>query len=229
MEIILRNNYNCKKKINVEEGTIISLQMSNLNAIVNNLLNDYKFININNSQMYFVGENVYEEINLYNKIYNLSLINDVLNILGLDDSFFNKKIENLSYTEKIYLNIIRNLSLDNKKVLFYDVYNYLDYANQKKIKNLLLYLKDKKYIILITSNDVNVLYKLADYSVLWNKNNFEYSKTDDLYSDVEKLLKFKLEVPILSKITYKALKDKNVKLFYSKDVRDIIKDIYKHV
>lgn len=143
--------------------------------------------------------------------------------------FFNKKIENLSYTEKIYLNIIRNLSLDNKKVLFYDVYNYLDYANQKKIKNLLLYLKDKKYIILITSNDVNVLYKLADYSVLWNKNNFEYSKTDDLYSDVEKLLKFKLEVPILSKITYKALKDKNIKLFYSKDVRDIIKDIYKHV
>ena len=119
MEIILRNNYNCKKKINVEEGTIISLQASNLNAIVNNLLNDYKFININNNQMYFVGENVYEEINLYNKIYNLSLINDVLNILGLDDSFFNKKIENLSYTEKIYLNIIRNLSLDNKKVLFY--------------------------------------------------------------------------------------------------------------
>lgn len=227
MEIILRNNY--KKKINAEEGTIISLQASNLNAIVNNLLNDYKFININNNQMYFVGENVYEEINLYNKIYNLSLINDVLNILGLDDSFFNKKIENLSYTEKIYLNIIRNLSLDNKKVLFYDVYNYLDYANQKKIKNLLLYLKDKKYIILITSNDVNVLYKLADYSVLWNKNNFEYSKTDDLYSDVEKLLKFKLEVPILSKITYKALKDKNIKLFYSKDVRDIIKDIYKHV
>lgn len=227
MEIILRNNY--KKKINAEEGTIISLQASNLNTIVNNLLNDYKFININNNQMYFVGENVYEEINLYNKIYNLSLINDVLNILGLDDSFFNKKIENLSYTEKIYLNIIRNLSLDNKKVLFYDVYNYLDYANQKKIKNLLLYLKDKKYIILITSNDVNVLYKLADYSVLWNKNNFEYSKTDDLYSDVEKLLKFKLEVPILSKITYKALKDKNIKLFYSKDVRDIIKDIYKHV
>lgn len=227
MEIILRNNY--KKKINAEEGTIISLQASNLNAIVNNLLNDYKYININNNQMYFVGENVYEEINLYNKIYNLSLINDVLNILGLDDSFFNKKIENLSYTEKIYLNIIRNLSLDNKKVLFYDVYNYLDYANQKKIKNLLLYLKDKKYIILITSNDVNVLYKLADYSVLWNKNNFEYSKTDDLYSDVEKLLKFKLEVPILSKITYKALKDKNIKLFYSKDVRDIIKDIYKHV
>ena len=227
MEIILRNNY--KKKINAEEGTIISLQASNLNTIVNNLLNDYKFININNNQMYFVGENVYEEINLYNKIYNLSLINDVLNILGLDDSFFNKKIENLSYTEKIYLNIIRNLSLDNKKVLFYDVYNYIDYANQKKIKNLLLYLKDKKYIILITSNDVNVLYKLADYSVLWNKNNFEYSKTDDLYSDVEKLLKFKLEVPILSKITYKALKDKNIKLFYSKDVRDIIKDIYKHV
>ena len=36
MEIILRNNY--KKKINAEEGTIISLQASNLNAIVNNLL-----------------------------------------------------------------------------------------------------------------------------------------------------------------------------------------------
>ena len=29
---------------------------------------------------------------------------------------------------------------------FYDVYNYLDYANQKKIKNLLLYLKDTSFV-----------------------------------------------------------------------------------
>ena len=153
----------------------------------------------------------------------------VFDIFGLNDSFFDNKIEDLSYTEKVYLNIIRNLSLGNKKILFYDVYNYLDYANQKKIKNLLLYLKEKKYTIFITSKDVNVLYKLADYSILWNKNNFDYGKTDDLYTNVEKILKFNLEVPVLSLITYKALKNKNVKLFYSKDVRDVIKDIYKHV
>ncbi len=229
MEIILRNSFKYKKKVNIEEGTIVSLQVNNLNAIVKNLINDYKFINIDNNQMFFLGENVYEEINLYCNTYNLNLINDIFDILGLDDSFLDKKLENLSYTEKIYLNIIRNLSLGKKNVLFYDIYNYLDYANQKKIKNLLLYLKEKKYIIFITSKDVNVLYKLADYSILWNKNNFDYDKTDVLYSNVEKILKFKLEVPLLSQITYKALKDKNVKLFYSKDVRDIIKDIYKHV
>lgn len=229
MEIILRNNFNYRKKIDVEEGTIISLQVTNFKAIINNLIDDYRFVNIDNSQVYFLGENVYEEINLYSNTYNLNLIKDIFDIFGLNDSFFDNKIEDLSYTEKVYLNIIRNLSLGNKKILFYDVYNYLDYANQKKIKNLLLYLKEKKYTIFITSKDVNVLYKLADYSILWNKNNFDYGKTDDLYTNVEKILKFNLEVPVLSLITYKALKNKNVKLFYSKDVRDVIKDIYKHV
>ena len=73
MEIILRNNFNYRKKIDVEEGTIISLQVTNFKAIISNLIDDYRFVNIDNSQVYFLGENVYEEINLYNKIYKITI------------------------------------------------------------------------------------------------------------------------------------------------------------
>ena len=57
----------------------------------------------------------------------------------------------------------------------------------------------------------------------------KYDKTEEIYSDVPTLNKYGLDVPTLSYITYKAKEEKNVKLFYSRDVRDIIKDIYKHV
>ena len=37
------------------------------------------------------------------------------------------------------------------------------------------------------------------------------------------------KVPEIVQFTYKAIKKKKVKIDYHKDIRDIIKDIYKHV
>ena len=229
MEMILKDRFNEKKSVDFKEGNITSIQSNYIKNILKNLSNDYSLIYINNNDLYFLGEDVSDEIELYNKVFDYSLILDILDILEVDNSFLKRKVDELSHTEKIYLNIIRNLSFDRKIVLFDDVFKYLDYGNQKKIKNLLMYLKEMMYVIIITSSDVNVLYKLAEYSVIWYKNFFEYGSCDDLYTNVEKLVKSRIAVPVLPLITYKAKVDKNVKLFYSKDVRDIIKDIYKHV
>lgn len=229
MELILRNQFGEEKEVSFEEGSITSIQSNNIKSILNNFLKKYSPIYINNYDLYFLGNSVYNEIELYCGSIDYEFVYELLNILEIDDSFLRRKVSELSYTEKIYLNIIRRLSTIGKIVLFDDVFRYIDYANQKRVSNLLHYLKDNMYTVIITSNDVNVLYKLADYSVVWYKRTYLYGNSDDVYTSVSKFIKNRIAVPILPLITYKAKTEKNVKLFYSKDVRDIIKDIYKHV
>ncbi len=230
MEIILRNKYNEEtSEIDIEQGVITSLQSNDIKTIVTNLKDEYNFATIDNFNPFFLGLTVREELYLYDKEYDNDLLYVLLEILELSDNFLDREINTLSYTDKLYLNIIRNLLTGNNKVIFVDMFKYFDYKNQKKIILLLNYLKDKNYYIIITSIDVDDLYKNSDYSIVWYKQLIDYGKTDDVYNEVDVFIKNKVPAPTLALITYKAKRDKNVKLFYSKDVRDIIKDIYKHV
>lgn len=215
------------KKVELHEGEITSLDSKYTDEIIENL-SDITIID--NETLYFIGTTVESEIGIYNNgMEDYSITLDVLKELGLKNNFLTRKIDTLSFTEKIYLNILRRLSGTSKKVLFKDMYRYLDYRNQKNFKNLLNYLKEKKYIIIITGSDVDIFYKVSDYSIIWDKGIFVYDTTDNVYTSEEVLTNKNINVPSLPLITYKAKEEKNVKLFYSKDVRDIIKDIYKHV
>ena len=224
MEITLDNN---KKTINADiSKTIVSLQEKN-KIILNNLINKYSPIIVDNFNDYFIGNNVINEISHYSKYPEYSLIYEIMDLLNLDKSFLERDINSLSRTEKIYLNILRNISKLDEIIIFLNPFLGLDNYNKKKIIKLLNYLKEK-YIVII-SGDVDDLYRYSDYSIVSNDFELKYDKTDKIYIDVKTLIKYKLEIPTLSYITYKAKEEKNVKLFYSKDTRDIIKDIYKHV
>lgn len=215
------------KKVELHEGQITSLYSKYTDEIIENL-NDITIID--NETLYFIGATVESEIGIYNNgMEEYSITLDVLKELGLKNNFLTRKIDTLSFTEKIYLNILRRLSGTSKRVLFKDMYRYLDYRNQKNFKNLLNYLKEKGYMIIITGSDIDILYKVSDYSIIWDKGIFTYDTTDNVYTNEEVLTNKNINVPSLPLITYKAKEEKNVKLFYSKDVRDIIKDIYKHV
>ena len=230
MEIVLKNKYEEEaSEIDLNAGAITSLQSNDVKTIVTNLVKDYNFIAIDNYNPFFLATEVSDEIKLYAPNYDSNLLTYLLEILDLDFSFLDRKINTLSFTDKIYLNIIRSILKGEDKLIFVDMFKYLDYSNQKKIVLLLNYLKEKNYYIIITSIDVDDLYKYSDYSIVWYKQMIDYGKTLDVYSEVDVLVKNKITAPTLALITYKAKKDKNVKLFYSKDVRDIIKDIYKHV
>ena len=215
------------KKVELHEGQITSLDSKYTDEIIGNL-SDITIID--NEALYFIGTTVESEIGIYNNgMEDYSITLDVLKELGLKNNYLTRNIDTLSFTEKIYLNILRRLSGTSKRVLFKDMYRYLDYRNQKNFKNLLNYLKEKKYIIIVADSDADNLYKVSDYSIIWYKGIFVYDTTDNVYTSEEVLTNKNINVPALPLITYKAKEEKNVKLFYSKDVRDIIKDIYKHV
>ena len=228
MEVILDNGFK-KKNVDLKTGNIISIQSNDIKNILKNLKNDYQFNYVCNKYLFFVGSTVIDELEKYVGEFSYLFLEELLHILDIDSSFLERKVNTLSYTEKLYLNLIRNLIDENKKVIFNNIFSVFDNYNQRKLINLLKYLKEKDYILIISSKDVNFLYKLSDYSIVWSKKCFEFDNTDDIYTNVELLLKNKFMVPVLPLITYKAKTEKDVKLFYSKDVRDIIKDIYKHV
>ncbi len=226
MEIKLRNGLKTKS-IDIERA-IISLQYKD-QTILDNLISDYNAVVIDNTKLYCVANTVLDEITIFNKYPELNFLGDVIKFLGEDNSFFSREVKELSNTQKIYLNILRNLAKIDKVVVFKDLFLGLDLNNQKNIIRLITYLRELDYIVIICSSDVNVLYRYADYSIVSSKSIIRCDKPEEIYSDVTYLMKHEFDVPTLSYITYRAKKDKNVRLFYRNDVRDIIKDIYKHV
>lgn len=226
MEIVLHNELK-SKKIDLEKS-ILSIQTSDP-SIINNLIQDYDVAVIDNTDLFFAGTDVLNEITTFTKYPEISLISNIMGIIDMKIDFFDRDISSLSITEKILLNIFRNISSCKSIILFKDIYLGLDNNISKKLKEIIYYLRNNNYQVIICSSDVDIIYELADHSVIATKELIKLGKTDDIYTDVSVLLKNKLEVPTLPYITYKAKEEKNVKLFYSKDVRDIIKDIYKHV
>ena len=53
--------------------------------------------------------------------------------------------------------------------------------------------------------------------------------TKDIFQRVDFLSRNKINIPEIVEFTYLAKKKKNVSIDYHSDIRDIIKDIYKHV
>ena len=84
--------------------------------------------------------------------------------------------------------------------------------------------------ILIVSKDSNILYKYTKQMIFIKNNDIiATGNTKEMYQKVEWLNKNKFTVPEIVLFTHKAKKKKNVKIDYHQDIRDIIKDIYKHV
>ena len=221
-------NYKDDHKITIDHGKIITLD-TKYESIYEDIIKKYKYTLIDNDNVYFLGEDVKEELDLYSNPYDKDLLITLLELFELKESFMDRKIDSLSNTEKVYLNIIRNTLLAKAKIYFKDIFLYLDHIDKKRVINYLDYLKQNEYFIIISSSNVDDLYKLGEQSIIFYEQFFKYDKTDKIYTDVQKLLDNNITVPTLCLITYKAKKEKDVKLFYRKDVRDTIKDIYKHV
>ena len=160
----------------------------------------------------------------------LKKIKDSLRIVGLSKLDFNRNIITLSESEKKLIQISLALLSNPSILVFEEPFMKLDLRNQKKIMLLLQKIKDKfnKTSIFIT-NDSNTLYKYAEYIVIIKNNKVISEGTKEVLEDVESLIKNQIKVPEIVEFTYKAKNKYNVKIDYHNDIRDIIKDIYKHV
>ena len=153
-----------------------------------------------------------------------------LDLLGFDKEILNRSINTLSRSEKYMLNIAIGLSFNPDIVMFQNAYVGIDHKNKKLLTTLVNNIKEEKKIVILSSNDTNLLYQYTDEVILLNGNNiYKLGQTDKIFTSTELLKGDIIPMPNITKVTYLAKTKKNVKLSYHKDVRDIIKDIYKHV
>lgn len=161
----------------------------------------------------------------------LKKIKDSLKIVELPEEILLKETWILSSSEKKLLQLAISLLSNPSILILEEPFKELDKHNEKKVIMLLQRLKEQfQKAIVIVSNDSNILYKYTN-EMIFIKNNdiFLTGSTNEVYLRVDYLKRNKFELPEIIEFTYIAKKKKNVKIDYHKDVRDIIKDIYKHI
>ena len=180
------------------------------------------------------GKDVYYIGNLNNgnkvednfKNVNDKKINEYLKELGLDNEFLNKYINELSHGEIKILEYLKMLTLNPNIIIIDEPFQDLDYDSKKKIISILKRLSKTKTII-IASMDTNIIYTLCKKVLLLGKDKYLYENVDIL-ANKNILRWYHLEMPEILKFIREA-NNKKIKLPYSKDIRDLIKDVYRNV
>ncbi len=210
--------------------------------IIKYLLNNE---NINNKRISIIKDEfnyinfkttIYDYMNYEIKNKNIILkddlkkIKDSLRIVGLSYLDLDRNINTLSESEKKLLSLALSLLSNPEVLIFLEPFNKLDLRNEKRLMFLLRKIKEKydKTIIFISTNS-NMLYKNTDYLIIYDDKLLKEGSTKELLEDVVFLKKNSLSIPEIVEFTYIAKSKYNVKIDYHSDIRDIIKDIYKHV
>lgn len=182
-------------------------------------------------------ETVKEYIIEYMKSYEIypknlpKKIIDALRIVGLSEDTLKKNVYMLSSSEQKLLQLVKALLLNPDIIILNNSLSFLDMKERKRLLIMLKKLQEKHgKIIIIISNDVNLLYGETDYLIIYkNDKILVEDSVDTVFQRVDFLKKHDIEIPDLVEFTYLAKKSKKAKIDYHKDIRDIIKDIYKHV
>lgn len=156
-------------------------------------------------------------------------INNLLVLVGLGEDYINRNIDTLSTSEKVLLSIALNLVFNPKVIILGDVLKYLDKDNRKKVISILANLKDSDKIIIFYSDNVEHIYDYSDIVLIFVENRSDrFGPTEKVYTSKKLLADKHIDKPSLIKVTDFA-RQKKVKLAFHKDVRDIIKDVYRNV
>lgn len=220
--ILVRNLYNDK---------LIKLLVSNdklENKRISIIREDFESISFKSTIYEYMNYEI-ENKNIVLK-NDLKKIKDSLKIVGLNKISLDRNINTLSDSEKKLFQLAIALLSNPEVLIFEEPFNKLDLKNEKKLILLFRRIKEKydKTIIFISSNS-NILYKYTDYLIVYDDKLLKEGKTSTVIEDVELLKRNSLPVPEIVEFTYLARKKYNVKIDYHSDIRDIIKDIYKHV
>lgn len=158
-------------------------------------------------------------------------IKDSLKIVGLDESYLSRNLTCLSTSEIKQIQIACYMLSNPKVILLDEPLAVFDYQTKKYFLKLFQMLKEKYHkTVIIASDDTDFLYQNTDICVLLkNSKCLKTDKSNELFTDVPFLLEHKIPVPRLTYFTYLVYKNKKRKLSYHKDIRDLMKDIYKHI
>lgn len=180
---------------------------------------------------------VYEEISFglkhyhYKEIKQEKIIKDSLKIVSLDEEYLTKNPYNLSYGEKTKVALATLLSLNPDIILLDEPTIGLDSKSINNLIKLLNKLKNNYHkTIIIATNDINFLSKISDNVVVINKSEIITSgKKEEILKDIKLLKNNDIAIPKIISFIDLVNNKKNIKLDYTLDMNELIKDIYRNV
>lgn len=228
-EEIIKINSNYKDNVLINKKVLLENELNSYKKRIT-ILKEKDYLNIHKETIYDLMEYILKQKKIYPK-NTQKKIKDSLRIVGLNKEILNRNLVTLSRSETKLLQIAISLLSNPDVLIIEEPFKYLDI---KTLKNLMIVLRKMKdqynKIVIFLSKDIEKIYQNTDNTIIYNKGNVVVQgKTKEVFKDVELLKENKISIPEIVNFTYEAKLNKSVKLDYHQNIRDIIKDIYKHV
>lgn len=204
------------------------------------ITNSYKGRNLgvllNNKDESFIFTSVREELSFGLKKYNYKVntidkrIKDALKMVNLPEEYLDKNPFELSSGEKYLVSLAVVLALNPKLIIIDDI-NSLDNKNKEYLIKLLKKINSRyNKTIIIISSDINFISRIStNYLIMKDGKLLSSGKTKNLYNDIDKITKAKIEVPKILEFINTINKKKNIDLMPTFDIKELMKDIYRNV
>lgn len=216
------NVYINKKRLTKKEKRDL---FKTISIVMDNIPNNYYGNTVYSFMKFYILEN-----SLVIKDYRKK-IKDSLKIVGLN-KYEDKIISTLSDLE-IKLVLFATSLLSNPNIIILDkFFDCFDLKYRKKTMDLLNQLVDKyNKVIIICSNNSEFIYKYTKNLICFSNDILlMQGDTNTLFEEnTLKLMNNSINIPKTILFTNLVLEKKSIKLNYNKDIRDLIKDIYKKV
>lgn len=144
-----------------------------------------------------------------------------LNLLGIDESYYQRSPFDLSGGEKRKVAIAGVLASKPRILVLDEPTSSLDNRSTREFFNLIKELKNKGVIVIVVSHDVNLCYEYADKVMILNKGELKYfGDYKNAFLDKTILKEASIEVPFVLKVKEKLKLNSN-----ARNVKDLVKEI----
>ncbi len=186
---------------------------------------------------HFQLDKIYEYFVYYLNYYQLPVknvekkIKGAFKIVGLEAFLLDKTFQELSESDVKLVQLALAFLSNPKVILLDEPFIDLDEKQEKKVFRILEKLKDKYHkTIVIASSNSNILYQYTDYLIVLKEGSvLTEGFTEKVYFEDKMLTENHIEIPEIVHFIKLVEEKKNIRLDHRKDVRDVIKDIYRNV
>ncbi len=156
---------------------------------------------------------------------------DALKMVGLDESYLDRNPFYLSNGEKRKIAIASILVFNPQVIILDEPTVGLDYHGKKMLIKNIRMLRDKyNKTIIICTHDVDMLYPLVDNIIVLNKGQVLLEgNREEVFNQTSVLAANNIKIPRIVEFINKVNNKKGIKLPSRTDIKDLIKDIYRHV
>lgn len=160
----------------------------------------------------------------------MTIINDTLKLVELDDSYMDRNPLDLSQSELKKVALASVLIKKPKLLLLDEPTAGFDNSGKKMLINMLKLLRKKENVTaIIVSNDVDFLNQIADEIVVLKQGKvIKKGKRLDVFKDEKFLTDNGVKVPKIIEFENYVLNEKGIKIGYREEINDLLKDIFRY-